>query len=178
MVQNIIPVSEFRQKASQVIKQVLAGAQVVCLTQHGRPKVALLDYQHYLAMLAELESLREGRGQDLVQPVGELNFWAATGVAVDVQISAREARQIVNREMVPQMSTGLGTREPNLMLREGQARWRVPLTLSLPTLGDLGEIGVVEVDARQGAIVTNYQDRQRMIQHAQRLYAGATLSTG
>ena len=173
MTQKIIPVSDFRRQTSQVIKSISQTGEVVCLTQHGRPKVALVDYAQYEALLAKVAEL--GRQQES-GGVGEMNLWAATGVSVAVTISSAEAQRLVNQEMVPDMGTGLGAREPNLMLRGQRALWQVPLTLSLPILGDLGEVGIIEIDAQTGAIVTDYASRQRILQHAQRLYAGATLS--
>jgi hypothetical protein len=51
----------------------------------------------------------------------------------------------------------------------------VPIVLSLAQLGELGEVGIIEVDAQTGTILDNGRNRERIVQHAQRLYAGATL---
>jgi hypothetical protein len=63
------------------------------------------------------------------------------------------------------------------MDRGEQNVWRVPIVLSLAPLGDLGEVGKVEVDAQTGTILDDGRHRERILQHAQRLYAGATLPT-
>lgn len=47
--------------------------------------------------------------------------------------------------------------------------------LSLPELGDLGQVGTIDVDAETGEILTTTVAQERIIQHARRLYAGATL---
>jgi hypothetical protein len=53
----------------------------------------------------------------------------------------------------------------------------VPVFLSLPRLGDLGEVGFIEVDAQTGKITSDEIALKSILQHAQRLYAGAaTLS--
>ena len=96
------------------------------------------------------------------------------GFAISVNISAEDARRLVNRTIVPELGTGLGAKEPILMLKDGQVIWRVPVVLSLPRLGDVGEVGFIEVDTRTGEITSDATNQESIIQHAQRLYAGAT----
>jgi hypothetical protein len=99
------------------------------------------------------------------------------GVSISVNISAEEARRLVNQTIVPELGTGLGAKEPDLLLRDQQVFWRVPVFLSLPRLGDLGEVGFIEVDAQTGKITSDEIALKSILQHAQRLYAGAaTLS--
>jgi hypothetical protein len=47
--------------------------------------------------------------------------------------------------------------------------------LSLPNLGDLGQVGTIEVDATTGDILTDSHAQNEIQQHASRLYAGSTL---
>jgi hypothetical protein len=94
-----------------------------------------------------------------------------------LQISAQEARRLVNHRIVPEIGTGLVAGEPDLTVSETDVIWRVPLHLSLPGLGELGQVGTVDVDALTGDILEDHQAQERMIQHARRLYNGATLST-
>ena len=56
---KIIPVSDLRRKTSDVIKAVQSGGQVVYVTQHGRPAVVLVDYEHYETLMAQLEDLSD-----------------------------------------------------------------------------------------------------------------------
>ena len=42
--------------------------------------------------------------------------------------------------------TGLIAREPELLIAGEQITWRVPIVLSLPTLGDVGQVGAVDAD--------------------------------
>ena len=55
MATNIIPVSDLRRKTSDVIQSVKGTEQVVYITQHGRPAVVLVDYEHYESLMAQPE---------------------------------------------------------------------------------------------------------------------------
>jgi prevent-host-death family protein len=54
---KIIPISDLRQQASQVIQLVQREGDVVIITQHSRPAVVLVDYEHYEGLLVQLEDL-------------------------------------------------------------------------------------------------------------------------
>jgi len=92
-----------------------------------------------------------------------------------LNVTAEDARHQVNRQVVTELGTGLVTRDPELVIAGEQIVWRVPILLSLPGLGDLGQVGTVDVDARTGDLLSGVAVRERIIQHARRLYAGATL---
>jgi len=96
-------------------------------------------------------------------------------VAATLNVTAEEARRQVNRQVVTELGTGLIARDPELAFMDEQIAWRVPIVLSLPGLGDLGQVGTVDVDARTGDLLLSSDARERMLQHARRLYAGATL---
>jgi len=96
-------------------------------------------------------------------------------LVVALNVTAEDARRMVNRQVVPELGTGLAARDPALVIAGEQVAWRVPILLSLPGLGDLGEVGMVDVDARTGAIALDAATQKRLTQHASRLYAGATL---
>jgi hypothetical protein len=89
--------------------------------------------------------------------------------------SADEARRRVNREVVTELGTGLIARDSELVVDEEKVVWRVPIVLSLPELGDLGTVSSIDVDARSGRLLSEAADRQRIIEQARRLFAGATL---
>jgi hypothetical protein len=72
-------------------------------------------------------------------------------VAADMNISAFVARQKVTGFVVDEISTQLRGREPVLVVGE-RIRWRVPVWLSLPPTGDLGEVGSIEVDVETGQL--------------------------
>jgi len=71
-----------------------------------------------------------------------------------LNISSSAARKIVNQRIVTELGTGLLALEPELLVKKNQFIWRVPILLSLPVLGDLGQVGTIEVDAITGDILT------------------------
>lgn len=96
-------------------------------------------------------------------------------VQTTVRFAADDARRRVNRDLVPDLGTGLGTGEPELHVGTDRIIWRVPIELSLPGLGLLGVVGAVPVDAQSGDIYFTNEDREKLIKHARRLYKGAIL---
>ncbi len=92
-----------------------------------------------------------------------------------LNVTAEDARRQVNRQVVTELGTGLVTHDPELVIAGERIIWRVPILLSLPGLGDLGQVGTVDVDARTGNLLSSVAVQERIIQHARRLYAGATL---
>jgi len=95
-------------------------------------------------------------------------------VVATLNMTAEEARHQVNCQVVTELGTGLSARDPELVISGEQILWRVPIVLSLPELGDLGQVGTVDVDARTGGLLTNSAAQGRIIQHARQLYIGAT----
>ena len=96
-------------------------------------------------------------------------------VVATLNITAADARRRVNQQVVIELGTGLIGRDPDLVIEGEQFLWRVPIVLSLPRLGDLGQVGHVDVDACTGEFLADEATRDRIIQHARRLYHGATL---
>ncbi|MEM7347556.1 MAG: hypothetical protein AAF485_25240 [Chloroflexota bacterium] len=82
---------------------------------------------------------------------------------------------MVNRQVVTELGTGLIAEEAELMIVDEKIVWRIAIALSLPNLGNLGHVGLVEVDARTGNILTGSELQEKIIQHASFLYQGATL---
>ncbi len=98
-------------------------------------------------------------------------------VVATLNFSAQDARRQVNRQVVTELGTGLVARDPELAIVGEQIVWRVPIVLSLPGLGDVGQVGTVDVDARTNDLLLEPDVHERIVQHARRLYAGATLQT-
>jgi len=96
-------------------------------------------------------------------------------VVATLNVTAADARRRVNRQVVTDLGTGLIGRDPDLVIEGEQFSWRVPIVLSLPGLGDLGQVGHADVDACTGEVLIDEAMRDRTIQHARRLYHGATL---
>lgn len=72
-------------------------------------------------------------------------------VTADVNISAYAARQKVNGFILSDISYMMHAGEPTLVIDE-RICWRVPVILSLTSRGDVGEVGVIDVDVETGQI--------------------------
>ena len=59
MATKIIPISDLRRKASDVIRAVQSEGEVVYVTQHGRPAVVLVAYDRYEMLMSQLEDLSD-----------------------------------------------------------------------------------------------------------------------
>jgi hypothetical protein len=90
--------------------------------------------------------------------------------------AGEQARRAVNREVVARLGTGLVARDPELSIADGRVMWRVPIVLSLPGLGDVGQAGAVDVDALTGATLLTDAGQAGLVEHARRLYASAILA--
>ena len=98
-------------------------------------------------------------------------------VVATLNVTAADARRRVNREVVTELGTGLVGRYPDLVVEGERIYWRVPIVLSLPGWGDLGQVGCVDVDTDSGEIISDEAIQKGIVEHARRLYAGATLPT-
>jgi len=69
-----------------------------------------------------------------------------------VNVTAFAARQKVTGYVADEISTHTHGGEPVLSVGQ-HIRWRVPVILSLPPYGDLGEVGHIEVDMGTGQLM-------------------------
>ena len=60
---NIIPISDLRRQASQIVKALREGSDVIYVTQNGRPTAVLVEYEQYEALIAQLEELLQNQAQ-------------------------------------------------------------------------------------------------------------------
>ena len=70
-------------------------------------------------------------------------------VTADVNVSAYAARQKVNSFVLSEISYMMHAAKPALILSD-RICWRVPVVLSLTSVGDVGEVGVIDVDIESG----------------------------
>lgn len=70
-------------------------------------------------------------------------------VSAEMNFSAYAARKLVNRYVADEVSMFLRGADPTLVVSE-RLYWRVPITLSLPRRGRLGEVGTLDVDVETG----------------------------
>jgi hypothetical protein len=76
-------------------------------------------------------------------------------VTASINITPFVARQKVNVLMLDKVGTGLMSETPALVAAAGRLRWRVPVVLSLPWRGRLGEAGTIDVDVQTGEILAD-----------------------
>lgn len=59
MTTKIMPISDLRRNAGEVLNAVRKDGEVIYITQHGRPAAVLVEYERYEAMLAQLEDMAD-----------------------------------------------------------------------------------------------------------------------
>ena len=70
-----------------------------------------------------------------------------------VNITSFTARQKVSGYVGDQISHLMGGDAPTLILAQGRLVWRVPVILTQPSLGVVGTVGELDVDARTGSLI-------------------------
>jgi len=73
---KIIPISDLRQNASDVVKQASSSREPVFITQRGRPAAVVVSMETYENSLHEREILR-------LLALGEKEIQAGTGYTLD-----------------------------------------------------------------------------------------------
>ncbi len=69
-----------------------------------------------------------------------------------VCITAETARRRVNRFILDEISYLMGSEQPTL-IETDELIWRVPVFLTYPTHGVVGQVGFVDVDAESGELL-------------------------
>jgi hypothetical protein len=91
---------------------------------------------------------------------------AAPGEPI-VNITAYTARRQVGGYVGSHVSHLMGGGEPSLLLVQGRLVWRVPILLSSPRRGVLGQVGSLDVDARTGQLLLVPNFVEQLEHHAQ-----------
>ncbi len=89
-------------------------------------------------------------------------------VTADVNISAYAARQKVNNLVLSEISYMMHAAEPALVVGD-RICWRIPVILSLTSVGDVGEVGTIDVDVETGQVHFSPQQMKEMEACAQDL---------
>ncbi|MCB8943910.1 MAG: hypothetical protein H6658_09150 [Ardenticatenaceae bacterium] len=95
---------------------------------------------------------------------------AAPGEPI-VNITAYTARQQVSGYVGSHVSHMMGGGEASLLLTQGRLVWRVPILLTSPQRGLLGNVGHLDVDARTGQLLVTTDFIQQIEIHAQAVVA-------
>jgi len=73
-------------------------------------------------------------------------------VSATVNVTAFTARQKVTGFVADEISTNMHAGEPRLVVDE-RICWRVPVILSMPPVGERGEVGTIDVDIETGQLL-------------------------
>lgn len=98
-------------------------------------------------------------------------------VSATLNITPFVARQKVNVLLLDKVGTGLITEQPTLVAGHEKLCWRVPVVLTLPGRGRVGQVGSVDVDVQTGHLLFTQTQLDDMTHHANQLTARSPLST-
>ncbi len=87
-------------------------------------------------------------------------------VPSQVQVTAAKARRIVNRFLLDQVSYLMGAEKPALIRVENHLAWRVPIVLTAPEKGIVGQVGTLDVDAESGDMLIEPETADEIRQNA------------
>lgn len=73
---------------------------------------------------------------------------------IEVKLSPEEVQRQVNNYVHLEISTQLHAESPTLVVGD-QVVWRVPIHLTFPSFGDVGQVGFIQVDPVTGEIDTS-----------------------
>ncbi len=101
---------------------------------------------------------------------------AAPGEPI-VNITAYTARRQAGGYVGSHVSHLMGGGEPSLLLAQGRLVWRVPILLSSPRRGLLGQVGSLDVDARTGQLLLPPSFIEQLEHYAQTIIDGSPPAT-
>lgn len=105
-------------------------------------------------------------------PLGSAQVDIQLRVSAQVNITPFVARQKINVLMLDQVGNLLHGGEPELLVSE-KLYWRVPVLLSTPRRGLVGQVGSIQVDAQTGAVQADDRLLKDIADHARHLLAGS-----
>jgi hypothetical protein len=85
-------------------------------------------------------------------------------------IQAAAARRKVIRFILDNVSYLMNAEQPTL-IEADRLVWRVPVTLTYPTHGVVGQVGTIDVDAENGELLTTPDTLAEITQQARELAA-------
>lgn len=87
---------------------------------------------------------------------------------VQINVSATEAQHRVTQFVHRKISSQMHAETPTLTLG-GRTCWRVPIHLTFPSFGDVGLVGVIDVDVESGELQTGTAVVQEIERHAENI---------
>lgn len=81
---------------------------------------------------------------------------------VNIQISAKQAQRQVDSWLLNEVSSMMGAEPPILVIGE-RTVWRVPCRLTAPSVGRVGKVGEVDVDAQTGELSNIHETKTAIL---------------
>ena len=85
---NVRPITELKNRAKDLVREVSGGGEPVVITQHGRPKVVVMDIRQHERLQETLAMLKL-----LAQSLGSLAKTGRTNSTAEVRRRAKTALQ-------------------------------------------------------------------------------------
>lgn len=95
-------------------------------------------------------------------------------LSTDVHVSAFVAKQKVNHFLATEVGNLLHSGEPALAVAD-KIYWRVPILLSVPSKGQLGQVGEIDVDVESGEVKIEPSLVERISRNAESLASSSSL---
>ena len=95
-------------------------------------------------------------------------------LSADVHVSAFVAKQKVNHFLATEVGNLLYAGDPSLALAD-RIYWRVPVLFSLPSAGQVGQAGEIDVDVESGEVKIEPSLVERISRNAERFAANSSL---
>ena len=74
---NVRPITELKNRAKDLVREVSGGGEPVVITQHGRPKVVVMDVRQHERLLDTLAMLKLlAQSQDALAKTGRTHSTA------------------------------------------------------------------------------------------------------
>jgi hypothetical protein len=87
---------------------------------------------------------------------------------IEVKLTPEEAQRLVNNYVHLELSTQLHAEAPTLVVGD-QVFWRVPIHLTFPSFGDVGQVGFIQVDPVTGEMDTSSSTLNKLTHNAENL---------
>lgn len=93
-----------------------------------------------------------------------------------VQVTAAAARRKASRFVLDHISYLMGGTQPSL-IKTDHLVWRVPIVLTYPDRGVVGEVGFIDVDAETGELLLTEETVEEITRNAHTLSANSSPDT-
>lgn len=103
----------------------------------------------------------------------QANVKIEVSVTSTINVTAKIAQRKVSKLLLDQVGNLLYGEQPNLVAGQ-RLLWRVPIYLGLPTVGCVGQVGAIDVDAQSGELLFTQQILNEIAERGDALAKRAT----